>query len=84
MPQIKREYYATVNLGQLEKVFSEGNTVNPKVLLENKLINLYKGHLPSVKILSDGKLSKKFNISHCVLSENAKEKILKSGGKISQ
>ena len=82
MSQIKREHFVTVNLGQLEKTFSDGSRINPKVLLENKLVNLYKGHLPSVKILSDGKLSKKFNISQCVFSENTKEKILKSGGNI--
>jgi large subunit ribosomal protein L15 len=81
--QIKREHFATVNLEQLEKTFSNGSRINPKVLLENKLVNLYKGHLPSVKILSDGNLSKKFNISQCVLSKNAKEKVLKSGGEIS-
>lgn len=84
MPQIKREYFARVNLGQLSKVFSDGDTINPKALLENKLISLYKGRLPKVKILSDGKLGKNFNISNCVLSKNAKEKILKDGGKISQ
>ncbi len=83
MSQITREHFVTVNLEQLEKAFLDGSTINPKILLENKLINLYKGHVPSVKILSDGKLSKKFHVSHCILSKNSKEKILKSGGKIS-
>jgi len=83
MSQIKRDHYVTVSLQQLEKTFTDGSTINPKILLEKNLVSLYKGHLPKVKILSDGNLVKKFNIVNCVLSKNSKEKILKEGGKIS-
>ncbi|MCX6762396.1 MAG: uL15 family ribosomal protein [Candidatus Moranbacteria bacterium] len=37
----------------------------------------------TIKILGDGKLSKKLTIEKCLVSKVAKEKIEKAGGKVS-
>lgn len=71
-----------VNLQTLEKKFKSGEIVNPKVLLEKKLIPRIKGRIPQVKILGEGKLTKKLTIEGCQISKQAKEKIEKVGGSI--
>ncbi|MEW5907825.1 MAG: uL15 family ribosomal protein [Patescibacteria group bacterium] len=70
-----------VNLGLLEKNFSDNDKINPKILFEKKLIRKHKGKFPRVKILGDGKLTKKLFISDCIISGAAKTKIEKVGGK---
>ncbi|MDD3487110.1 MAG: 50S ribosomal protein L15 [Candidatus Moranbacteria bacterium] len=67
-----------VGLEQLEKHFADGDIINPQSLLQKKLIDKIK--VP-VKILSDGKLSKKLTVEKCLMSKTAKEKIEKAGGK---
>ncbi len=67
--------FAVVNIGDLDKKFKESEVVNPKVLLERKLIRRIEGKTPKVKILGKGELSKKLRIQDCKLSESAKEKI---------
>ncbi|HYF12732.1 MAG TPA: 50S ribosomal protein L15 [Candidatus Paceibacterota bacterium] len=70
--------HAIVNVGSLEKFFSAGDIINPKVLSERGLI---RGSA-RVKILGDGELTKKLTISGCLVSGSAKEKIAKAGGTI--
>lgn len=54
--------------------------VSPQNLLEKGLIDrIPKG---GVKILGDGELEKKLTVKGVKLSESAKEKIMKAGGKI--
>jgi len=69
-------------VGDLDKKFKESEVVNPKVLLERKLIRRIKGKTPKVKILGRGELTKKLTIENCELSESAKKKIEKSKSKI--
>ncbi len=71
-----------VNVGTLEQNFRKGDLVLPKVLHEKKLIRKIKGKLPKVKILGQGKLTKKLIIENCEVSENAKKKIEKAKGVI--
>ena len=71
-----------INIKVLEKKFKESETVNPKVLLQRKIIRRIKGKPPKVKILGEGKLTKKLIIERCEVSKNAKEKIEKAGGVI--
>jgi large subunit ribosomal protein L15 len=71
-----------VNLGTLEKVFSNGDTVSPKVLLGKGVIRAEKGKIPAVKILAAGAISKKLTVEGCTLSLKAKELIEKAGGTI--
>lgn len=71
-----------VNISSLEKAFSAGETITPKLLLDHGLVRARKGTLPSVKILGNGELTKKFTFSGVIVSGSAKEKIEKVGGSI--
>lgn len=71
-----------VNISSIEKAFTAGETITPKLLLEHGLVRARKGTAPSVKILGDGELTKKFTFSGVVVSSSAKEKIEKAGGSI--
>lgn len=70
---------AIVNLISLEKHFEDGDTVNMDTL---KAVRLVKGTYDSIKILGQGKLSKKLIIENCALSASAKEQIEALGGSI--
>ena len=72
-----------VNIASLEAAFAAGDTINPKVLLERGLIRTRKGvSMPTVKILGDGEITKKFILSGVGISAAAKEKIEKAGGTV--
>jgi len=68
-----------VDLQKLEKYFADGDIVNPQALLGKKLVDNIKA---PVKILGDGKISKKLTIEKCLVSKSAKDKIEATGGKI--
>jgi large subunit ribosomal protein L15 len=70
--------YVIVNVSDLEKVFEDGAVVNASTLLFVDLIhNLNK----PVKILGNGKLTKKLNVTAQAFSKGAKASIEKVGGK---
>jgi large subunit ribosomal protein L15 len=72
-----------VNLNDLERNFNDGETVNVANLVKIGLIDRIKSKRARVKILSDGKLTKKFIIDKDILlSKSAKAAIEKSGSKI--
>jgi len=60
-----------LNLKDLEKNFNDNDIINPKILLKKGLIVKIKNRIPEVKILGDGKLSKKFTVEDCKLSKSA-------------
>jgi len=69
--------YATVNIGSLNQ-FDDGSVVASESLRERGLVN---GHrLDGVKILGNGKLTKKLTVHAHKFSAQAREKILKAGG----
>ena len=70
-----------VNIGQLETRFESGVEITAENLYQNNLIK--RRDLP-VKILGDGKLTKKFNVQANVFSKSAAEKIKTAGGSIKQ
>lgn len=72
----------TVNLAVLDKVFKDNEQVNPGNLLKKGLIRRQSGKIKVVKILGQGNISKSLIVSGCVLSESAKEKIMKAKGEI--
>lgn len=72
-----------INIKDLEKNFKEGDLIFPKLLIEKGLIRKMKGRIPEVKLLGQGKLTKKLIIKDFQISESAKEKIKKAGGTIS-
>ncbi len=71
-----------VNVERLNESFSHGDVVTPETLLEKKLIQLPQARAMTIKILGDGKLSKKLTVQHCFVSKTAKMKIEKAGGTV--
>ena len=71
-----------VNISVLDEIFKDGDTVTHALLVEKGIIKKEKGNMPSVKILGMGDITKKISISECTVSENAKSKIEKAGGKV--
>lgn len=78
----KKEISTILNVEILEKNFNPGEKINPKILLEKKIISKIKGRTPKVKILGRGDLKKSLIVEGCQVSKSAKEKIEKAGGKI--
>lgn len=72
----------TINLNILEKKFSEGERVNPAVLVERRIIRTIKGKVPKVKILGKGKISKALVVEGCELSKSARGAVEKAKGEI--
>lgn len=68
---------ATINIGDLDKNFNDGDRVNARLLLKAGLITSINS---GVKVLSAGKLSKKLIVEADDFSKDAKEKISKAGG----
>ena len=73
---------AVVNLAILDKIFNDGDTITPAVLLAKKLIKRERGQDPQVKILAIGELTKKLKFEKCLMSAAAKTKIEQAGGEI--
>jgi len=72
-----------VSLDSIINFFTKGGEINPKILLESKIVKKVKGRIPEIKILN-GKLdlSVKIQVSKCLVSDSAKEKIVKAGGEV--
>ena len=75
---INRLEYAIVNLSDLNK-FDNGTDVNFEVL---KQAGIVKKKLNGLKVLGNGKLEKKVNVTCNKISESAKAAIEKAGGKV--
>lgn len=70
--------FQVVNVSQLD-VFKDNEEVNIQTLLEKKLIS--KKDVP-VKVLGNGKITKKIVLKVHKASKSAKDKILAAGGKV--
>jgi large subunit ribosomal protein L15 len=70
---------SVANLSQIEKLFENGETITPAVLLRKGIVRNDKG---AVKILGNGDIKKKFVFENCLVSKTAEEKIKKAGGEI--
>jgi len=70
---------AAVNVAALEAHFAAGDEVTPEALSAK---NLTKGRYDELKLLGDGKLSKKLKVSAHRFSESAREKIEQAGGQV--
>ncbi len=68
---------AAVNVGALEK-FEDGASVDTQALLDAGLVKVC---CDGVKILGNGKLTKKLNVKVAAFSDSAKQKIEAAGGK---
>ena len=69
--------YVSVNVEVLDK-FNDGDEVTAETLLEKGIISKT---LDGVKILGRGEVTKKVTVKVAKISESAKEKIEKAGGK---
>ncbi len=71
-----------VNLDTLEKHFKDGEVVSPANLVGKGVIRSFKGKIPKVKLLGNGKISKKVIVENCKISATAKAAIEKAGGSV--
>src|SRR5207245_2383334 len=69
--------FLVVNVGDLDKAFDEGATVDQEAL---KKVGLAKGPADGVRILGEGELSKKLTVRAHHFSKSAAEKITAKGG----
>ena len=74
---IFRVGYQVVNLRDLDRVFSDGDTVTAELLTEKGLI---RGDKKPVKVLASGELSKKLTVQAHAFSKNAQASIEAAGG----
>lgn len=71
-----------INLATIELHFENGATVSPATLVEKKLIRTFAGRTPAIKILATGALTKKLNVTGCILSKTAVAAFEKAGGTV--
>ena len=74
---IFRIEFQVVNLRDLERVFTDGDTVSPEILAEKGLV---RGGKRLVKVLADGELSKKLTVQAHKFSASAMAGIEAAGG----
>lgn len=74
-----RVEYVPVNVGRLEDLFSDGDTVDCDALVAKGVV---KHSDALVKVLGDGKLTKKLTVKVSKVSESAAKKIEKAGGTV--
>ena len=72
-----KKEFQIVNLSDLNIIQSE--EINPAVMKE---IGLVKNSLRPIKILGDGEIDKKMNVTASAFSSSAKSKIEKAGGTV--
>ena len=77
---IFKKEYAVVNLADLER-FDNGATVDEAALRQAGLV---KGQNDGVKVLGNGKLSKKLTVSATKFSETARKAIEGAGGTVQE
>lgn len=70
--------YATINVGELNELFNDGDVVTPELLKEKGII---KKQLSGIKVLGNGTLNKKLIIKAHRFTQSALEKIEESGSK---
>ena len=74
---INRKEYAIINLSTLNQ-FKDGSEITPELLKKKGIVKNLKSGL---KILGDGKLSKKLTVKANKFSKSAKSAIQNAGGK---
>ena len=70
---------SAVNLGDLDRVFKNGDDVTPETLRDTGLVT---GRYEFLKVLGGGELTKKLKISAHRFSKSAREKIAGAGGEV--
>lgn len=78
---INAQEFAIVNLDDLERLFSSGDTVTPEALLKTGII---PGIKDGIKVLGFGELSKKLKVTAHRFSKTAEAKIVGAGGEVAK
>lgn len=68
--------YDVINLGDIEELYNDGETVNVLTLRDK---NFLKGTTYGIKILATGELTKKVTIEAQAISKSAQDKLQASG-----
>ncbi len=76
---INRVEYAPVNVGRLEQLFNDGDTVDAQALVAKGVI---KRDTELVKVLGNGELTKKLTVKVDKVSASAQQKIEANGGTV--
>lgn len=74
-----KKEFAIINLVDLEAKYADGETVNRTSLKEKGLVGKI---VDGIKVLGNGKISKKLTVEVEKISASAKEKIEKAGGSV--
>jgi len=74
-----RKIYSIINIRELEK-FEDGAVVNLEILVDSGLVG--KAEPYGLKVLGDGKLTKKLSVSAAKFTKAAKEAIEAAGGTV--
>ncbi len=76
-----RRTIVAINVGDLDRLFAEGDTVDPQSLRQKGLAN---GVFDGIKILGEGEVTKKLKVRVHHISASAKAKIEAKGGTFEQ
>ena len=81
---IKNKKIAMVNLSRIQEIINKNKiSLNTKINLQNlQKSNLINNKYKKLKLLGSGDIKEKFDFEVDFISESAKEKIEKSGGKV--
>ncbi len=71
-----------VNLKRINEFYQDNEVVSINTLVQKGIVKQKKGSQLIVKILGQGEIDKKIMVKNCLVSNSAKEKIEKRGGKI--
>ena len=82
--RIKNKRIALMNLSRIQEIINKKKiTLNTKINLQNlQKSNLINNKYKKLKLLGSGDIKEKFDFEVDFISESAKEKIEKSGGKV--
>ena len=81
---IKRKDIALINLSRIQEIINKKKILlNTKINLQNlQKSNLINSKYRKLKLLGSGDIKEKFDVEVDFISKSAKEKIEKSGGKV--
>ena len=82
--RIKNKRIALINLSRIQEIINKKKiSLNTKINLQNlQKSNLINNKYKKLKLLGSGDIKEKFDFEVDFISESAKEKIEKSGGKV--
>lgn len=75
-----RKEYLIINIKDLN-TFSSGTTVNAELLIEKGLVKFFSEN-SGLKVLGNGKLTKKLTVQACKFTKAAEEAIKSAGGNV--